>query len=76
MPWTRDIPQKEGWYWYRDECTPDTIVEVYQDADGQWFAVGTEMPCQAIMDLIGERDEDDNLVREECEWQPVQPPTE
>ncbi len=32
--WTREQPTVEGWYWYKDQKTPEQPVFVYQTTNG------------------------------------------
>ena len=67
--WTRERPTKEGWYWYRSIGDPADIVQVYESADGVWMIVGVNVRCMSIATFAAERDEYDELVHEDLQWQ-------
>ena len=74
LKWTRERPTKEGWYWYRSIGDPADIVQVYESADGVWMIVGVNVRCMSIATFAAERDEYDELVHEDLQWQgPITP---
>ena len=72
--WTTERPTKEGWYWYRSIGDPADIVQVYESADGVWMIVGVNVRCMSIATFAAERDEYDELVHEDLQFQgPITP---
>ena len=42
MKWTKKLPNKRGYYWYKDETMEEPVVLYVKEHNGGWFAQDEE----------------------------------